>query len=302
MNAPVSDRETGIRVAVRKLTDVCDFVDQLDRAAVGELVIRDKSAARSTRGVVLVESGRVCWAAARGLARRLTILLVARSPGIDEPTMEGFFRRCREEKVPLGEFLVAERIVRPEDLRTALLQHTMESLDALCANDAEAHWCLRKGRGYNPRFTFSTSELLAGSMIETLSPTERAASGEAQAMLAQAFLPGDWGAVFMRGGSAVPKPIAVHGDLPDTTSVFLRVGRLAAAALDLSSTFQEDDAIVSTLDDARDTVLVAWRCRAEHLDTAFVAGRTTSHGPARILNLRARQRRMGPLTDARKGG
>lgn len=291
MTAPVSYRETGIRLTVRRVTDVCDFVDQLDRKAVGELVIRGADGVREARGVVLVESGRICWAAARGLARRLTALLVARSPGMDEGRMESLFRQCRSENVPLGEFLVARGIVAPGDLRTALLQHTMESLDALCATGAQAEWCLRRGAGYNPRFTFSTSELLVGASTDQMSLEEQAIRAVAEATLSTRFATGEWGAAFVRGNSAVPKPVAVHGELPETTTIFLRVGQWAASALDLASTFQDEDAMVSTVDDARDAVLVAWRCGDPRGNGAFIAGRTTSRGPARILNLRARERR-----------
>jgi hypothetical protein len=298
VNAPVSSRETGIRVAVRSAADIFDFVDQIDRRAVGELVFRDIGKSKEVRGVVFIEAGRVCWAAARGLARRLTELLIARSPGMDATAMEELFRRCQQERAPLGEFLVARGIVQPAELRSALFQHTAESLDALCVNDVEAGWCLRSGRGYSPRFTFSTSELLAHTLARALSPTERAISADAESILPATFAPGEWGAGFVRGAGAMPSPIVVHGALPETTKDVLRVGKWAASVLDLSATFQEEDALVTSMEwpleqrsPRAESVFVAWRLAIGSSHQAFIAGKMSPQGPARILNRRAQVRR-----------
>jgi hypothetical protein len=174
--------------------------------------------------------------------------------------------------------------VRPEHLRTALLQHTAESLAVLC-EDTEATWCIRSG-GYSPRFTFRTSELLPRwfgtvhgqpqrSITEVLAPFAEAASGE-------------WGGVFVRSRSqAMPLPVAVRGELPDKSTSLLRVGKWAASALDLAATFQDENALVSAMEPGG-SCLVAWR----H-GSLLVAGRMDGQGPARVLNHRAAARRKG---------
>ncbi|MBX3198424.1 MAG: hypothetical protein KF894_09860 [Labilithrix sp.] len=285
MTAPVSTRETGPRFALRSAVDLCAFVDDLDEGAAGELLVSSGQAAPG--GAVFVERGRVCWAAARGLASRLTQLLMARS-GASASTMEGLFRRCKEEGAPLGEVLVARRIVRPEDLRSALLQHTTESLDALCSDDASASFRPRAG-GYSPRFTFTTSEVLVRSSARA----RLAGGGSAhEPSVEEALHPfseavaGEWGARFVRlGACAAPLPDAAIGVLPEKSAALLQVGKWAASALDVAATFQDEDALVTTLEYGGST-LIAWR----H-GRAIVAGRMGAQGPARVLNHRAALRR-----------
>jgi len=282
--ASVSARETGRRVAVRTTVDICSFVDRLAVDDVGELlVVADGTTnAPSVRGAVFVESGRVCWAAARGLAPRLTQLLMEPS-GLDAAGMEDIYRRCKLERAPIGEFLVARGIVRPDDLRAALLQHTTESLDVLCDERTVASWWPRPG-GYNARFTFKTSELLAhwfahrhGSTRERLGQTLDTFSSS---------VPGEWGALFVRVPSvAAPLPLIVRGALPEKSFSVLRVGKWAASALDVAATFQSEDVLVTAMESGG-TTLVAWR----HED-GIVAGRMTANGPARLLHQRATMRR-----------
>jgi hypothetical protein len=270
--APVSSREAGVQVTVRNTMDVCTFVDGLDRLVAGELLVHADDAS----GVVFVERGRICWAAARGLARRLTELLLDRAPGIDAANLEDVFRDCHARSVPLGETLVERGIVSADDLRSALLVHTAESLTALCRRESRMAWHARSGPGYSPRFTFTTTELLAES-LGTLANRQ---------MLREIFGgTGEWGASFVRGGAALPELVAVQGALPETVASVLGVGKWAASTLDVASTFQDEDALVTSLDG--DTVLVAWRGP----ERSIIAGRMQPHGPARILNRRAQARR-----------
>lgn len=283
MTAPVSSRETGARLPIRSALDVCSFVDRLERGVVGELVV--ESGGR-VRGAVFIEGGRICWVAANGLAGRLTQLL-ARASGVDGATMEGLFRRCRAERVPLGEALVSYGIVEPEELRAALLQHTTESLLALVAEaDVCAGFRRRSVGGYSPRFTFTTSELLTRATAERSKGALR--SAEAALASFSADREDEWGAAFVRAG-AIPLPVAHVGALPMTATGLLRVGRWAASSLDVANAIERDgpeDAFVTSFDG--DAALVAWRVSSD----ALVAGRMGKGGPARILNQRARARRL----------
>jgi hypothetical protein len=268
-------------VALRNTFEACAFVDGLGTSATGEIVVSDD---RGPRGTIFVERGRVCWAAAQGMARRLTELL-GRRAGLAPPAMEALFLECKARRVPLGEHLSSSGVLGPEELRDALLQHTIESLLRLWASEARAAWCPRTGNGYNPRFTFATSELL--THVGALS--HAAVAAEVQPRLDGLFGDGDWAAAFVRTEtSAFPEPVAVIGALPRAATTVMRLGKWAASALDVATTFSDESALLSVArgPSAPGASLVAFR-----LGATVVAGETGTHGPARILNRRAQRRR-----------
>lgn len=235
-------------------------------------------------GVVFVERGRVCWAAARGLARRLTELLGARA-GLSAAEMESLYLACKERRIPLGEHLVNRGVLAADDLRDVLLQHTGESLSHLWTADARGTWHPRGGAGYSPRFTFATAELLAhlggvrhADVVARIRP-----------VLARFFRDEDWGAAFVRGAfSAAPEPVALHGATPDAAVVLMRFGKWAASALDVAATFSGGSGLLSI---ARAGASAGSWLVAFAQEGAVVVGATGTHGPARILNRRAQERR-----------
>lgn len=294
MTAPVSSRETGTRVPVQSTAEICTFVDRVGRGAVGEIVIRSGLSSPEVCGIVFVESGRVCWAAARGLAPRLTELLMARSTSADARAMEKLFRQCRDEQVPLGEFLVARGVVAPHDFRAALFDHTVESLEQMCSPSALADWRARPGLGYSPRFTFSTAEVFVRASSRALPPKDRKLVAEVEAFLPTAFSGLDWGAAFTCVSDGLPLPIVGHGALPETTSDLLRVGRWAFSRLDAAASIGASGALVTATardSSARDAVFVAFHFEVADARRTIVAGRTSAEGPARILNRRSRVRK-----------
>ncbi len=112
-------------------------------------------------GVVLVERGRVCWAAAAGLQRRLTGLLrECCTPHLGEEEAEQLFVECRQSGRPMGEVLVERGRVSPEALRAALLHHTAESLSTGASWTSSPRWVPHRARGYQSTFTFLPVELL----------------------------------------------------------------------------------------------------------------------------------------------
>lgn len=262
---------------LRTAHDVFPLVDELGPSAIGELFV---AAADGARGAVFIERGRICWAAAHGLAPRLTQLLVARA-AIPPPEMESIFRACKAERTPLGEHLIRIGILRPEDLRGALLQHTVESLGRLCASPACATWCPRPGNGYSPQFTFTTAELFAFAGGER----HRGLLEEIGPILQHSFDSG-WGAAFVRSEEcAYPEPIAMFGNRISQTKPLLRMGQWAASVLDVVAAFNDASALLAVKRESSSS-LVAFR----H-GPAIVVGETGEHGPARILNRRARERR-----------
>ncbi|HEX7665666.1 MAG TPA: hypothetical protein VF407_14165, partial [Polyangiaceae bacterium] len=114
-------------------------------------------------------------------------------------------------------------------------------------------------------------------------------------VLESTFSADEWGAAFVRGeGRAAPEPIAIHGAVPPATAL-LRFGKWAASALDVTSVFADESAllVVERTKSPEPMSLVAFRDR-----DAFVVGETRAHGPARMLNRRAKERRMEGTGDA----
>lgn len=202
LRAPTLRLETPIRLL--------HFVDDLDERATGEVVFAGSNGMAG--GVVFVQDRRVCWAAARGLARRLMDLLRERgSLKLDNGRLEQLVLRCREQGVPLGEALVDGGILRAEELRDALRKHTAASLGALLRPGARATWNPRARGGYNPRFTFDTSELFVAFCAEV--HPEHAAIAEAR--LESLLEEREWGACFLRPTrNGDPAVVATRGPCP----------------------------------------------------------------------------------------
>lgn len=287
MTEAAPPRETASLFIVRGAMDVCHLVDGFPVEMTGELVVTQGE--DRVRGAIFIERGRVCWAAAHGLAPRLTELLIAQS-GVDTTTMQRLYRECRKDGLPLGEQLVARGIVSAEQLRGALAQHTIESIDALCVDEATAHFRPRAG-GYNPHFTLNTSEILT----KLCARKNAVASTDGDARL-QVFSSGsaeEWGALFLRDRSAAfPLPVAMRGNPPDRAVALLRYGQWAASTLDVASAVSDSDVFVSTKQ-ANGTFFVAW-----HVEGAFVAGCMHAQGPARVLHHRAERWRALSTLDS----
>jgi hypothetical protein len=110
-------------------------------------------------GGIFVEQGRVCWAAATGLHRRLTDILRDRA-ALRNVDVEALYLRCRAEGKPLGRALLEEDLVSLEDLEAALRLHSAESLVELCRSGLPTIWVPRRSGGYSPRLTFRPIEVL----------------------------------------------------------------------------------------------------------------------------------------------
>lgn len=226
------------RVPAETVADVCAFVDDLDGPA-GEIVVEHEAG----RGAVFVEDGRVCWAAAPGLSRRLGELLVSYA-SIDRAQMEALFFRCKEERKPLGEVLVAEGIVSARDLRAVLARHTTESLLALVGPRRRALFRPRPRGGYSPQFTFGTAEIVT----RAAATLDRETAERAEAGLEEWLAREAWGAAFVRRPTrAVPEPIALVGRGPATARDLASVAKWAASALDVVAAFGKEGATLYVL-------------------------------------------------------
>jgi hypothetical protein len=182
---------------------------------------------------------------------------------------------------------VARGVLSAGDLREALAQHTAESMSWLCASQPALSWSARPGKGYSPRFTFTTTELLA-RVGATCHP---AASSALAPVLRDVFEESDWGAAYVRvPGAALPQAVAVWGAAPGAATSVVRLGRWATSALDLVAAFSAPDALVAT---RRGTAAGGRSLIAFRQGDGIVAGEADDFGPARILNRRASKRRRG---------
>lgn len=261
---------SGVMVTVSSPVDVCSFVEELGPDAVGEIVLGDGG---DHRGAVFVENGRVCWAAARGLARRFTELLVAHT-GAPARAVEDVVVGCLADGTPFGERLVEACVVSPSQLRATLLQHAAESLYVACREPAFGTWCPRRHRGYASRFTFTAAEMLARTLAEE--NTDEARAGEH--ILDTLLDDGEGGAVFVRRADrSSPQPVALRGRWSVDARGMIRAGKWAASAIDVATDNGAEPFIAAS---RGGHTLVAWGTRK-----LVVVASTTELGAVRLLRL-----------------
>jgi hypothetical protein len=164
-------------------------------------------------GTVLVERGRVCWAVASSMRRRLTdIMRNQRDPPLPAEDLERIYAECVEAGKPLGETLLERGIVSESGLRSALRQHSAEAIALLSFPPKEFTWKPRRAASYDPRFTFTASELMVslGALVDV------SAARAARLRLRQALAGTGSGAGFIDAGKT---PVPVAAEQEDQISV-----------------------------------------------------------------------------------
>lgn len=222
---------------------VLSTVETLDANACGALTV--DVAARPV-GTVFVECKQVCWAVHLDLNQRLRDLLEQHS-------------------------LVSLDFVKTSTLRTALKQHTVESLLAFPQDQGETFgWVPHRYQGYHPRFTFSPAEILV-AVNSMLYETEAAG-----AELDLAYLD-----VEVRAASFVPADddglIAVRIAGPHMSIRQLdELGEWAEAAFAVTRGFPRD-ILRRSVEAATGDVWLAWRTSRRHTCAAVLQGGTMLH-------------------------
>lgn len=229
-------------------------LEELPADATGALTFGDRERAA---GAVLIEGGRVCWAGARGLSRRLTDLLVGR--GESSPSravIHRVYRECRRDGRPLGERLVEGGWVSAEGLREALIDHSVEAMTQLCSLEGDARfWVPHRAQRYDAAYTFAPVELLTPAARGLL--PERSARGAAEL---RAILDGEGVGLALHRGGAVARPVPVARTGPDRVRVeeLDALARWAVGVLDLTAAIDEGRRhVLSARSDG--TTFVAWR-------------------------------------------
>ncbi|MCA9603974.1 MAG: hypothetical protein KC619_00135 [Myxococcales bacterium] len=207
-------------------------VEELPATEVGALVVER---GHGREGAILIEGGRVCWAAAERMPRRLSDLLIGRADGLDAAGLQQIYRRCRSEGRPFGECLVAGGLITADGLRAALLDHTVDALATLAGLPGTKHlWMSRAERSYDPRFTFSTMELATVAAARELDQASRAGSEALQAVLPSGVV---GFALFRGGGASRPVLVAHHGADAIGLADVAQLERWATGALDIATAF-----------------------------------------------------------------
>lgn len=179
--------------AVASVQRLLGYIDDLPSGATGALHFGDS-------GVILLEARKICWAAARSMRNRLTDILRNQStPPVSREDVEQVYKRCKQTGTPIGEALVASGLATEAGLRAALFKHNGEALVQLALSGLAPHaFVVHSKTGYDPKYAFSTAEMLA--RLGSFDDLARATA--AQLELNQMRVTDSAGAAFVRGSAA----------------------------------------------------------------------------------------------------
>jgi hypothetical protein len=259
--------------------DVLECVEALMPGSTGILHFEGE-------GVILVDGGRICWARARDMRERLTDILCQdpRRP-LARALVEEAFRRGKEGGIPLGESLVASGLVSEDGLRSALARYNAEALACLAkARTQPTRFSMHGGR-YDPRFSFSTTELLAALGR----PSDPARAARASQYLEEVRVEDAFGVAFVRDAeSASPAVIAVDRGCPLRVAETLEIGSWLNGLFDVTILFDPKTALISASWSGSSGV-VAWRMG----DISYAAICSSRPASALLLNQLASRLEMG---------
>ena len=255
--------------ALRGAVDVLRAIEGLPSDATGVMGFGE-------RGTILVEAGRICWAVAPGMGRRLTELLrQQRNPPIDRSLLRQLVHQCERTKQPLGEALLAGGHITEAGLRAALFRQTEEAIAHIgLAGARRPRFIPHTKAGYDPRFRYSTSEIL----VALGARNDRAHAKVAQQHLVAFAGRSDAAFAFLRGDP--PSVVACLSAAHLTTRELLTISRWVISTFDVSSIAAEEPGLV-TCRWGRSTSVVCWRVR----ETYYVA-LCTSRAPLALITTR----------------
>jgi len=250
-------------------------IEALPESATGALVFNG-----TTQGTVLVENGRICWAAATGMERRLTELLRAYA---DEPPeskrIEDVYKRCKRDSIPLVKALIDSGLVSFDGMKEVIRQHTSEALVALTREPLteSPSWVAHRHQGYDAKFTFDPSELIVS--VGSLSHPDLA--GRARLDFEGLLRSGVYAVAYARPqDAATPVPLYRSPGAYFTLRQVMSLGRWAVSALDVCNTYSVRAKIAATLVEPGE-YLVAWHSRGvvsvaqceDSMSFAFIVGK-----------------------------
>jgi hypothetical protein len=250
---------------------ILELIDDLPRGATGALHFGEE-------GIVLVQSRKICWAVARTMRVRLTDILRGQTtPPLPREAVEEIYRACRDSGQPIGEALVASKLVTEMGLRAALFEHNGEAIVALAQNGALFQRFVSHSKsGYDPRFAFSPCEVLA--MLGARDDPARAAA--AQSELSDLLVPDSVGAAFVRSSAVAGSlVIAVDRDCDFGVGDLMEVCNWVSGLFDMARTF-DPEVFAARAALGERAMLVTWRSK----DVGYVGLCSTRAAAARLVS------------------
>ncbi|HEV8549122.1 MAG TPA: hypothetical protein VGQ57_08840 [Polyangiaceae bacterium] len=248
--------------------DLLARVETLPADAAGSLCF-------AGQGVLLVEDGAVCWAAAPGMRPRFTqILRYEHDPPLAREILLEVYRQCRDDQAPVVNALLASGKVSEAGLKTALFEHIAEAVAHLALSGARYVGFLPHAR-YDARFAFAPARILAclGARADP------ALADEAERALERTLVPDTSGWAFLRdGGLGAPVVVAVRGAPAVRGEEMLEIGAWTLGLFDVTGVFDADVRVASaSFGEGR--YVVAWRDSR----TYFAAKCANRAGAARLV-------------------
>ncbi|MFZ5895099.1 MAG: hypothetical protein ACOY0T_28825 [Myxococcota bacterium] len=253
---------------VPSLIRLLAFVDALPSGATGSLSFGEQ-------GAILVDQRRICWAVSNRVRESFTDILCAGGRPSREQ-VRGVYRACRERGQTLTEGLMADGLVSQAGLRQALAEHHAEALRELAQALATPRSFADARTGYDPRFAFSTTEMLV--LWGSASAPELAM--RASTTLAELRLPEVWSVAFVRTDAAASAlPVAVDPSCNMPLTELIDVVARVISLFDVVDTFDPHVRVVRATCCSQ-TALVAFRDEGVHY-LLFCASRAAA---ARVLS------------------
>lgn len=226
-------------------------------------------------GVILIERGKICWAVASGMTRTLSRLLrEQRSPPLDQAYLERLLRDCESSGKAMAETLLATGQVSEDGLRAALFGHIAEAVARIVSSGAQSDgFAPQGGPSYDPRFVFSTADVLAALGARA----NRALAVASRRALSSVLVPDTRGLAFVRGDLG-PMAVAIEGRPAFRVSEVVELCNWASGMFDVVGLFDAGVRIVSGTTSESNAV-VAWRTPELH----FMAVCATRAAAARVM-------------------
>lgn len=253
---PVSAAETSPAAWVPPATvlPILERIERLPEGSSGALLVGHPG---NEIGTVLVDRGKICWAASGGMVSRLTTLLCHQAdPPITPAQLDALYRDCRRSGAPLLSSLVARGVVRPEILQRILRQHSAEAIVVMSTVQGPSpplRWQVRESAPFDSKHAFTPTQILS-----TIGAFENPIQAQqARGWLRTTIAEGDCGFIFRRAQGTL-FPVGQQGGEHLLMGEVLEVGTWARNTLDVATALSGQVPLVSGSSPAGGSV-VAWK-------------------------------------------
>jgi hypothetical protein len=166
----------------RVVADLLGDLAALEQPATGALIV---GSAEGLRGILVLDQGRLCWAATRSVGARL-LELVAQTASVSDAQarIDAVLSALLKERLPLGESLLKRGVVTSDAMNAAFKRQTVETILGLAARGARPlGWIPRASLPAAVDFSFTLSEMLVACNAAMASEAVKAATTQLEEML-----------------------------------------------------------------------------------------------------------------------